>query len=74
MRNNMNEVTIFLPPLEAELFKQFQQYHQMFVLLQQYGVFSIRNGTATLHFDSQGIIQKIERHDSLFDSRVKSVL
>ena len=65
------EITIFLTPPEASLFKDFQEYHKTFTLMCQKGVFSIKNGSALMHFDSQGVIQKIERHDSLFDSRIK---
>lgn len=66
------EVTIFLTPQDTELFKSFQQFHTTFALLCSKGVFDIKNGSATLHFDNNGFIQKIERHDNLFDSRVKS--
>ena len=53
------EVTIFLTPPEALLFKDFQEYHNTFTLLCQKGVFSIKNGSVIIHFDSQGLIQKI---------------
>ena len=63
-------ITIFLTPPEVLLFKDFQQYHDTFTLLCQKGVFGIKNGSATIHFDNNGFVQKIERHDSLFDSRI----
>ena len=66
------QITIFLTPPEVALFKDFQQYHQTFTLMCQKGVFSIKNGSATIHFDPQGTIKKIERNDSLFDSRNKT--
>ena len=69
----MNEqVTVFLTTPEALLFKDFQQFHATFALLVKKGVFDIKNGSATIHFDSEGTIKKIERHDSLFDSRIES--
>ena len=69
-----DEITIFLTPPEALLFKDFQEYHNTFTLMCQKGVFAIKNGSCQIHFDSKGTIRKIERHDSLFDSSVKSVL
>ena len=65
------QVTIFLSTPEAQMFKEFQQFHQTFALLVQKGVFDIKSGSAVIHFDSNGYIQKIERHDNLFDARVK---
>ncbi len=65
------QVTIFLTTPEAELFKNYQQFHQTFALLCKSGVFDIKSANVTLHFDSLGNIAKIERHDTLFDSRVK---
>ena len=64
-------VTIFLTNPEAELFKSFNQFHKTFELLCSKGVFDIKSGSAVIHFDNNGYIQKIERHDSLFDSRIK---
>jgi len=65
------EVTIFLTAPDIELFKNFQQFHKTFELLCKSGTFDIKSGSATIHFDKEGSIQKIERHDSLFDSRIK---
>ena len=67
------QITIFLTPPEATLFKSFQEYHKTFTLMCQKGVFGIKSGSATIHFDNNGFIQKIERHDSLFDSRVQKL-
>lgn len=66
-------ITIFLTPPEALLFKDFQAYHQTFTLMCQQGVFNIKNGSATIHFDNNGCVQKIERHDSLYDRRVQKL-
>ncbi len=68
----MEQITVFLTTPEAELFKSYQQYHLTFKLLCEKGVFDIKNGSAVIHFDSLGYIQKIERHDSLFDNRIKT--
>ena len=69
----MENVTLILTTPEALMFKDFQQFHNTFALLVSKGVFDIKNGSATLHFDNLGNIQKIERHDNLYDSRVKPV-
>lgn len=68
------EITIFLTTPEAIVFKEFQQFHSTFELLCKSGVFDTTNGQVILHFDSSGEIKKIERHSSLFDSRVKPML
>lgn len=65
--------TIFLTPLQAEQFIEFQKNHALFLFLLQNKVFDIKNGSAKIHFDSKGVIQKIERNDSLFDTRANSV-
>jgi len=65
------EITIFLTTPEAQMFKDFQQFHATFALLCSSGVFDIKNGSATIHFDNLGEIKKIERNDSLYDNRVK---
>ena len=69
----MENVTLILTTPEALLFKDFQQFHQTFALLCEKGVFDIKSGSAVIHFDNLGKIQKIERHDNLFDNRVKVV-
>lgn len=67
-----NEIKIFLTPTDAELFKQWQHFYDVFEKLSNSGAFATKNGSVIIHFDSQGLIQKIERHDSLFDSRIKA--
>lgn len=69
----MNEVTVFLTTPEAQMFKDFQEFHDTFALLVKRGVFDIKGGSAVIHFDHLGKIQKIERHDSLYDSRIKGL-
>lgn len=67
-----NEIKIFLTTPEAIMFKDFQQFHQTFALLCSSGVFDVRNGSVTIHFDNESNIKKIERNDSLYDSRIKT--
>lgn len=65
------QVTIFLTHQDAELFKSFNQFHKTFELLCKSGAFDIRGGSFTCHLDDNGFIQKIDRDDTLFDSRRK---
>jgi hypothetical protein len=58
----MNEVTIFLTSMEAEKFKQFQQYHDVFVLLVDKGVFDIKYGSAILNF-ADGQLQNLTKNE-----------
>ena len=58
---------------EAMLFRDFQQFHKTFALLTTKGVFDIKGGSAVIHFDIEGNIAKIERHDNLYDIRVKNL-
>lgn len=68
MEEQLIQIEISTP--EAIAFRQFMQFHANFMLLANSGVFNITNGTATLHFDQNGQIGKIERKDNLFDSRI----
>lgn len=64
-----DEITIFLTTPEAIQFRSFQQFHETFALLVKQGVFDVKNGSITMHFDSKGDIQRIERKDDLYNSR-----
>ena len=33
------------------------------LILMQTGIFEMKNGSITIHFDGQGKIRKVERHD-----------
>ena len=65
------QITLFLTTPEAIMFKDFQQFHKTFALLCSSGVFDTKNGSIEMHFDAQGGIRKIERHNVLFDERIK---
>lgn len=43
-----------------------EQEHELFTLLQDSGVFQVRNGVATLNFDSSGTITDIDCNFKLF--------
>ena len=55
---------------DAKKFLLFQQNYDLFSLLVDKGVFSIRNGSATLNFDANGTITTISRADMLYNRRV----
>jgi hypothetical protein len=64
-----DEITIFLSTPEAIQFRSFQQFHETFALLVSKGVFDMKNGSVTIHFDNNSVIKKIERKDDLFNVR-----
>lgn len=67
--NNITEVTIILPELEAKKWILFQEYYERFSLLVEKGIFSVKNGSVSLHFDHLGNLQMIQRADVLFSKR-----
>lgn len=56
------QITIFLTPLQAEQFIEFQKNYGMFALMQQYGVFNIKYGNAKLNF-ANGMLETIEKNE-----------
>jgi len=54
------QITIYLIPRDAELFKKFREYQDIFERLLKDGVFDIKMGNATIHFDEQGNIGDID--------------
>lgn len=60
------EVAIYLPDAEAQKWLLFQQYYEPFTTLVESKVFAVRNGSVVLHFDSDGILQAINRADYLY--------
>lgn len=67
--NEIKTTTIFLAPLDAELFIKFQKHHELFKLLVEKGVFDNHNANIMLNFDKDGNIGSIERHDILYSAR-----
>ena len=55
-------VTIELTHEEAEAFKLFRKHQDEFVLLVHNNIFEIKNGSAELHFDSNGNLASINAH------------
>lgn len=66
----MNEkIAIYIPDDEAKLFLKFQEHYETFCLMQNHGVFDVKNGSVTMHMDKNGAIKAINRSDILFSAR-----
>jgi len=61
-----NEVTIFLTPIDVELFRSFREHQTDFMVLLDNGVFSMKNGSLTIHYDDKGLVRKIESNQIKF--------
>jgi len=66
-------INIELTEQDAQQFRDFQQHYDLFTVLNNSGVFDIRNGTALLNFDSTGTLSDIDCNFKLY-KRGKSVL
>lgn len=62
----MDNITVFLTPIDVERFKQFQEYYEMFNFLVERKVFEQKGASITLNFDNQGRIGSITRSDVLY--------
>lgn len=70
--NSMNEpVTIFIEPIDVTRWKLFQQHYDPFITMVDAGVFQVRNGSVSLHFDALGVLQVIQRSDNLYSRKHK---
>lgn len=65
----MTEVTIILNEEEAKKFILFQKHYNNFSLMVEKGVFDVKNGSISLHFDNMGVLQIIQRADVLYSKR-----
>lgn len=67
--NNMEQIAVYIPDEEAAKFLLFQEHFEPFSIMLDANLFTIRNGSATLHFDSSGTLQAINRSDVLYSRR-----
>ena len=68
----IDKIAIFVPDEEAKKFLMFQKYYEyfeMFMLLVEKGVFSQKSACIELNFDHNGVLQTIQRKDSLFNAK-----
>lgn len=63
------QITLYLIEKEAEKFLLFQKYYTEFMLLIDKGVFDQKNSAVTLHFDSNGVLQTIQRADFMYSRK-----
>lgn len=61
----MQTTVIHLTPIEAQLFLDFQKYHETFALLIKNGIFDIQYGKCTLNI-AHGLVQTIVREDVVY--------
>lgn len=62
---NGDLVVISLTPQEAAMFTEFRRSQDVFMTLLKVGVFDIKGGNVTLHFDADGALRQIDRKDTL---------
>lgn len=67
-----NVIPVFVPDSEAQKFLIFQEYYEPVSVLIESGVFNMKYGSVTLHFEN-GIIKTIQRNDVLYSARHKTV-
>jgi len=60
------ETIIYLSPIDANLFLEFQRYHEIFNLLVDKKVFNQKGAAITLHFDNNGLLKTVTRADVLY--------
>lgn len=64
-----NNIAIYLPDAEAAKWLVFQEHYEVFTILQESGVFQVRNGSVVLHFDPYGVLQAVNRADFLYSKK-----
>lgn len=69
LQTTMDKIAIYIPDHEAKMFLKFQEHYDTFILMQEHGVFDVKNGSVTLHMDKFGAIKAINRSDVLYSSR-----
>ena len=67
--SEITKIAVYIPDEDAEKFLLFQRYYDTFSLMVDSGVFDIKNGSATLHFDKKGELLAINRADILYSRR-----
>ena len=70
--NEIKTITLFVSEEEAKKFIEYQKNFLMFNLLLEKGVFNIKNGSAVLNFDNEGVLQNIQRADFLYSRKHES--
>lgn len=63
------KIAIYVPDEDAKKFLLFQEHFNAFNLMVKHGVFDVRNGSVTMHFDKTGDVKAINRSDVLYSAR-----
>lgn len=63
--NDNEQITIFLTTPEAILFRDFQKYHDLFVVLQRNGILDMQFGKCTLNF-ANGALQNVVKEEVVY--------
>ena len=70
-KETMNKIEI--SDAEAKKWLLFQEHYRIFDLLIEADVFVQRSAAVTLHFDNKGVLQTIERRDTIYSSRFPKI-
>jgi hypothetical protein len=62
-------VKIELTMEECQQFRQFQEYYESFTTLVDSGIFTVRNGSFIIHYNSDGTIATTEIHQLTYRRR-----
>jgi len=57
---------IELTESDAGLFIEFRKYQDVFDMLMQTGVFDVKGGSVTIHFNAQGQIARVDKNETVF--------
>lgn len=63
------EIAVYMPDEDAKKFLEFQKHYSVFNILLEKGVFNQKNASISLNFDSNGVLQTIQRADFLYAKR-----
>jgi len=61
----MDDIIITLSTPEAIIFRDYQKYHDVFVMLQKQGVFDINFGKCTINF-ANGMVQSVSKEEVIY--------
>ena len=61
-----NLINVSLTNEDAILFVEFRKLQDEFMILRKNGIFDVKNGSITIHFDSEGLVRKIETNEIKF--------
>jgi hypothetical protein len=64
------KIPVFMLNEEAKKFLLFQEHYDTFSTMLEKGVFNIKNGSAKINFDHNGVVTTIERNDIIYNRRI----